>query len=116
MNTTNLKYLPEIVQFMENPDQHWEQKVATHAAQFKSDIVVEYLLYPSSFESDDPKENEENLKKIKAKNIFEPYEKTFLEPINIEFLSDEEKKKKHEYSLIMVSFDILPASELKGFF
>lgn len=113
MNTTNLKYLPEIVEFMENPDQHWEKIVETNTAQFKSDILLEDLYYPSSFESDDAKEDKANLKKLKAKNIFEPYEKTFLEPSDIGFLSDEAKKNKEEYSLVLMSFEIPPIPELK---
>ena len=114
MNTTNLKYLPEIFAFMENPDQHWEKIVETNSAQFKSDISLKYLDYPSSFESDDAKEDKANLKKIKAKNIFEPYEKTFLEPSDIGFLSDEAKKKKEEYSLVQMIFEIPPMFGFKG--
>jgi len=116
MNIKNLKYLPEIVAFMENPDLHWQQNVETNSVSFKSDIVMEYLYYPSSFESDDPKENKENLKKIKAKNVFEPYEKTFLEPINIELLSDEDKKNDNEYNLILMYFEIPPFATHKGIF
>lgn len=114
MNIKNLKHLPEIVDFMENPDLNWQQNIETNPVSFKSDIVMEYIYYPSSFESDDPKENKENLKKIKAKNVFEPYEKTFLEPINIEFLSDEDKKNDEEYNLILLYFEIPPLAEYKG--
>ena len=114
MNTNNLKYLPEIVEFMEDPDCHWQQNVETNDAQFKSDIVVEYFYYPSSFESDDPKENREILKNLNVKNIYEPYEKMFLELSNIGLLSDEDKKKKEEYSLVLLSFEIPPIPELKG--
>lgn len=114
MNTNNLKYLPEIVQFMEDPDCHWQQKIATNSLQFKSDILVQELTYPFSVESDDARGDGHILKKLKFKNIYELYEKTFLEPSNIGFLSDEEKKQEEQYRYVLVNFHIPPIPELKG--
>ncbi|ADZ12049.1 hypothetical protein J5295_03795 [Riemerella anatipestifer] len=116
MTLESFKALPDIVRFMEEPDCHWQQSIKPNTPQFKSDIVLEYTYYPSSFESDNPEEDKASLKKIKAKNIFEPYEKTFLEPFNIGFLSDEDKKNDGEYNLILMYFGVPSFGEFKKYF
>lgn len=112
----NIKYLHKIVAYMEKPDLYWQQNIKAYTASFRSNIILEHLFYPSSFESDNPKEDKDNLKKIKANNIFEPYEKAFLESNNIAFLTEEEKKNGEEYQLILIYFDISPIPQFKSIF
>lgn len=110
------KALSDIVRFMEEPEHHWQQRVKPNSSQLKSDILLEHLNYPSSFKSNDPEYDKASLKKIKAKNIFEPYEKTFLEPFDIGCLSDEDKKNNVEYSLVVMQCIIPPVGKFKKYF
>ncbi|MDY3363568.1 DUF6630 family protein [Riemerella anatipestifer] len=116
MTLESFKALPDIVRFMEESDRYWQQSVKPNSSQFKSDILLEHLNYPSSFKSNDPEYDKASLKKIKAKNIFEPYEKTFLEPFDIGCLSDEDKNNNVEYSLIVMHCTIPPVGKFKKHF
>ncbi|MDY3506214.1 hypothetical protein PG587_04970 [Riemerella anatipestifer] len=69
MTLESFKALPDIVRFMEEPDRHWQQSVKPNTPQFKSDILLEHLDYPSSFTSGDPEYDKASLKKIKAKPV-----------------------------------------------
>ncbi len=77
MTLESFKALPDIVRFMEEPDCHWQQSIKPNTPQFKSDIVLEYTYYPSSFESDNPEEDKASLKKIKAKIYLNRMKKHF---------------------------------------
>ncbi|MDY3318773.1 hypothetical protein PG637_05065 [Riemerella anatipestifer] len=67
MTLESFKALSDIVRFMEEPERHWQQRVKPNSSQLKSDILLEYLNYPSSFKSNAPKYDKASLKKIELK-------------------------------------------------
>lgn len=113
MKFNNLKKLPEILAFMDDDNNHWQQKAETYLPAFKSDICIEALYYPSSFQGSDLIETQENLKKLNAKDIYDPFEKAFLVPADLEFLSDEQKAEDEEYCVFMIYFDVLPVPKIR---
>lgn len=102
MNIENLKYLPEIVQFMETADNYVYH---IKASQFKSDIEIEEWSYPNDVEKWDDKAV--LLKDAECKTLLEPVN-TLMTNAEFDLYTENDIKNGNNYRFIELSFAIKP--------
>jgi len=102
MNLENLKYLPEIVQFMETAD-HYVYQIK--APQFKSDIEIEEWSYPNDVENWDDKAV--LLKDAECKTLMEPVN-TLMTNAGFDLYTENDIKNGKNYRFVELSFAIKP--------
>lgn len=111
MNAKNLKHLPEIVKCMDKEASKSFYEI--EALQFKSNIIIEEILYPLWVQ--DWEDKEELLQQIKSKDLMEPVT-TLMKNAEMNLLSPKELNNGVSYYYITISFDIKPLPALKGVF
>ena len=109
MNITNLKYLPEIVQYMDEKSEDSSREI--DAPQFRSNVFVNEVFYPHWVKDWDDKD--ELLAQTDSTDLMEPIN-TMIKNANMGFLSAEDLASGKGYYYVYISFEVKPLPKLKG--